>query len=107
MLAITVKWDVLPEYADQFMDLTKEFTQACRAEPGCAWFEWSRSVDDPNQYVLLEAYKDMEGGMAHADSAHTAKAMHELGRFLVRRPQYIKSSDDWQDQDAMEMPGQE
>ena len=75
MIAITVKWDVKPEYADKFMDLVDEFTRACRAEPGCLWFEWSRSVDDPNQYILLEAYKDGAAGKVHVESDHFKKAM--------------------------------
>ena len=89
MITITVKWDVKPEYADDFMELTREFTEACRAEPGCLWFDWSRSVDKPNEYVLIEAYKDAEAGSAHVNSEHFQKAMKVQGRYAATRPKVI------------------
>jgi quinol monooxygenase YgiN len=42
-----------------------EFTEATRAEPGNLWFEWSRSLDDPMEYVLVEAFRDGDAGAAH------------------------------------------
>ena len=59
MIFICVKWKVKPEYADQWVELTREFTEATRAEPGNLFFDWSRSVDDPNLFVLVEAFKDV------------------------------------------------
>ena len=107
MITITVKWDVKPEYADQFMHLTREFTEACRAEPGCLWFDWSRSVDNPNEYILIEAYKDGEAGKAHVESAHFTKAMKEQGQYVNTRPKVISyeiPQDDWSDLGELEMP---
>ena len=107
MITITVKWNVKPEYADQFMDLTREFTEACRAEPGCLWFDWSRSVDNPNEYILIEAYKDGEAGKAHVESDHFKKAMKEQGQYANTRPKVISyeiPQDDWSDLGEIEMP---
>ncbi|HEY2575097.1 MAG TPA: putative quinol monooxygenase, partial [Streptosporangiaceae bacterium] len=58
MIFITAKFKVKPEHADNWPKITAEFTQACRDEPGCLWFDWSRSVDDPEEYVLVEAFRD-------------------------------------------------
>jgi hypothetical protein len=33
-----------------------------RANP---FFDWSRSVDDPNEFVLVEAFRDGDAGAAH------------------------------------------
>ncbi|GAA1392547.1 putative quinol monooxygenase [Luteococcus peritonei] len=107
MITITVKWDVKPEYADDFMELTREFTEACRAEPGCLWFDWSRSVDNPNEYILIEAYADAEAGSAHVNSEHFTKAMKEQGRYAATRPQVISyeiPQDGWNDLGEIEMP---
>ncbi|SCQ72556.1 Antibiotic biosynthesis monooxygenase [Propionibacterium freudenreichii] len=109
MIAITVKWDVKPEYADKFMDLVDEFTRACRAEPGCLWFEWSRSVDDPNQYILLEAYKDGAAGKVHVESDHFKKAMATQGQYAATRPSVISletDQDGWAPLAEINMPGQ-
>jgi quinol monooxygenase YgiN len=27
------------------------------------WFDWSRSLDDPAEYVLLEAFRDQDAGV--------------------------------------------
>jgi len=70
LIFITVKFRVLPEHADRWPEVVEEFTRATRAEPGCLWFDWSRSIEDPAEYVLVEAFRDDEAGAAHVGSAH-------------------------------------
>ena len=53
MIFIVVKFTIRPEKADEWLSLVDEFTQATRAEEGNIFFEWSRSVDTLNQFVLL------------------------------------------------------
>ena len=65
MIFITAKFRVRPEHADRWADLTRGFTEATRAEPGNLWFDWSRSLDDPTEYVLVEAFRDGDAGAAH------------------------------------------
>ena len=69
MIVITAKFRVLPEYTDQWPQISHDFTQGTRAEPGCKWYDWSRSLDDPTEYVLVEAFRDEEAGVASARSA--------------------------------------
>jgi quinol monooxygenase YgiN len=78
LIFITAKFPVKPEHADEWPSLSRSFTEATRAEEGCLWFEWSRSLDDPNVYVLVEAFRDHEAGGAHARSDHFAAATSEL-----------------------------
>lgn len=110
MITITVKWDVKPQHADDFIELTRPFTEACRAEPGCLWFEWSRDVDEPHQYVLLEAYRDAEAGREHVESEHFRRAMERLGQYLDSRPLVISyeiPQDGWSQLGEIEMPERE
>jgi quinol monooxygenase YgiN len=65
VIFITAKFRVLADHADHWADITQEFTQATRAESGNLWFDWSRSLDDPTEYVLVEAFRDGEAGAAH------------------------------------------
>ena len=58
MIFIAAKWRIRPEDADSWPEISKDFSQATAAEPGCLWFEWSRSLDDPTEYVLVEAFRD-------------------------------------------------
>jgi quinol monooxygenase YgiN len=93
MILIVVKWKIKPEHADSWPELTREFTEATRAEPGNRFFEWSRSLDDPNQYVLMEAFDDDAAG-PHVNSDHFKKAQADLPQYVQETPE-IRN---WQDQ---------
>ena len=98
MIFITAKFRVKAEHADQWVDLTRAFTEATRAEPGNLWFEWSRSVDDPTEFVLVEAFRDGDAGAAHVQSEHFRSATAALPAHLVETPRIVSQSidqDDW------------
>lgn len=89
MIFITAKFRVLPEYADRWPEIAAEFTEATRAEPGCLWFDWSRSVADPAEYVLVEAFRDAEAGAAHVQSEHFRKAQQSIPPHLAETPRIV------------------
>jgi quinol monooxygenase YgiN len=72
--------------------LTASFTAATRAEAGCLWFAWSRSLDDPSEYVLIEAFRDDEAGAEHVNSAHFKAACADLPPHLVATPLIINTT---------------
>jgi len=85
MIFICVKWKVKPEYADQWVELTRDFTESTRAEPGNLFYQWSRSVDDPNEYILIEAFKD-DAAESHVTSEHFKRAQSEFPQYLQETP---------------------
>ncbi|HET8716834.1 MAG TPA: putative quinol monooxygenase [Nocardioidaceae bacterium] len=93
MIVITATFQVLPEHADDWPEITREFTQATRAEPGCLWFDWSRSVEDPHTYVLVEAFRD-DAGAAHVQSEHFKRAQQTLPPHLAETPRVINVQTD-------------
>jgi quinol monooxygenase YgiN len=98
LIFITAKFQVRPEHADRWPEITKEFTEATRNEPGCLWFDWSRSVDDANEYVLVEAFRDDDAGGTHVQSKHFKDAIANLPQYLVATPQIVNVSipqSDW------------
>lgn len=98
MIFITAKFRVVPEYADRWAEITREFTEATRAEPGNLWFDWSRSLVDPTEYVLVEAFRDAEAGAAHVQSEHFRIATAALPHYLADTPRIISQmidQDDW------------
>ena len=98
MIFITAKFRIKPEHADRWSEISREFTLATRAEPGCLWFDWSRSLDDPTEYVLVEAFRDGDAGAAHVGSAHFKAAQAELPPYLASTPRIVSQSvdqDDW------------
>ena len=97
VIFITAKFRVRPEHADHWPDITKEFTDATRAEPGNLWFEWSRSLDDPTEYVLVEAFRDGEAGAAHVGSGHFTEATANFPAYLVETPRIVSQMIDQTD----------
>jgi quinol monooxygenase YgiN len=98
MIVITAKFRIKPEHADQWPEIAREFTEATRNEPGCKWYDWSRSLEDPNEYVLVEAFRDDEAGVAHVTSEHFKAAQQNLPQYLVETPYIINTTvpqDDW------------
>ncbi|GHG58322.1 antibiotic biosynthesis monooxygenase [Sinomonas cellulolyticus] len=89
MIFISAKFPVKPEHADAWPEISRDFTEATNAEDGCLFFEWSRSLTDPNTYVLLEAFRDDEAGGEHVKTAHFKKATEELPAYLSRTPDII------------------
>jgi quinol monooxygenase YgiN len=98
MIFITAKFRVRPEDAEQWPAISAEFTRATRSEHGCLWFDWSRSLDDPTEYVLVEAFRDDAAGAAHVQSDHFKAAQQTLPQHLAETPRIVNFSvpqDDW------------
>jgi quinol monooxygenase YgiN len=89
VILIVVKWNIRPERSGEFLDLVADFTSAVRAEPGNLFFDWSRSVDRPDQFVLLEAFRDGQAGAAHVNSDHFKAAMAWLPDVIATKPEII------------------
>ena len=94
MIFITAKFPVKPEHADDWPTISKAFTEATRAEEGCLWFEWSRSLDDPHEYVLVEAFRDDDAGAAHVGTEHFRTATRELPAYLAETPKIVNTTVD-------------
>lgn len=105
MYFIVVKFQVKPEYAEQWPEISREFTEATRAEPGNKWFEWSRSVENPNEYVLVEAFDD-DGAAPHVSSEHFKKMQQEFPQYLAATPRIVSrqvEGDDWDTMGELEV----
>jgi quinol monooxygenase YgiN len=106
MIFITARFQVKPEDADRWPEISREFTEATRSEPGCLWFFWSRSLEDPTEYVLVEAFRDGEAGGRHVNSDHFRKAQQDLPPHLVATPRIVNfevPQDDWSELGEMQV----
>lgn len=107
MIFITAKFRVLTEHADRWPEITREFTTATCGEPGCLWFDWYRAVEDPTEYVLVEAFRDGEAGAAHVQSAHFQTAQRTLPAYLAQTPRIVNATvpqDGWSQLGEMAVP---
>ena len=106
MIFIVVKFKTKPEWTDRWLELTRPFTEATRAEPGNLWFDWSRSVDDPNEFVLVEAFQN-DAADAHVNSDHFKAAMQSMPQALVETPKIVSQpvdQDGWNEMGELSVP---
>ncbi|GAA3125768.1 putative quinol monooxygenase [Planomonospora alba] len=91
MLLSVVKFTVRPEQDAAWLSLIEDFTKATRAEPGNVLIEWSKSVDDPHRYVVIEGYTDPEALAAHTDSEHFRTTMAALPDMTAGAPEMLSA----------------
>ena len=106
MIFIAAKFSIKPEDADAWPEISRPFTEATRAEEGCLFFDWSRSLDDPTEYVLVEAFRDGDAGGAHVQSAHFKAAQTDLPPHLAATPRVVNfdlPQSDWSELGEMEV----
>lgn len=51
-------------------------------------------MEDPNLYVLVEAFRDDDAAVAHVQSEHFQNAMRELKPALAQTPRIINTTID-------------
>ena len=108
MIFITAKFEVRPESVEDWASIAGPFTEATRAEPGCLWFDWSRSLDSPHEFVLVEAFEDDAAGAHHVASDHFKAAQHDLPPHLASTPKIVSTTvpgTDWSELGEMAVPG--
>lgn len=94
MIFIAVRFKIKPEYADDWPTISGPFTEATRAEPGNLYFDWARSLDDPNEYFLLEGFADDDAGVAHVTADHFKQAQVDLPPHLQETPRIVNTKID-------------
>ena len=67
-----VNVSVKPEYIDAFIEASCANSAASTREPGNRRFDVLQSADDPDRFVLYEAYQCEADAKAHKDTDHYA-----------------------------------
>lgn len=87
MIFIAVRFTALDP--EEWLTRLDDFTVATRREPGNLFFDWSHSVDNPDQFVLLEAFADAAAGEAHVNSDHFKAAIATMAELVAEVPEII------------------
>ncbi|AUG80434.1 Antibiotic biosynthesis monooxygenase [Kitasatospora sp. MMS16-BH015] len=91
MIFIVVKFQVKAEHVEEWPERVAAFTEATRAEAGNLWFEWSRSLEEQDTYVLVEAFRD-GAGEAHVNSDHFRAGLAAMQPLLRRTPEIVSTT---------------
>jgi quinol monooxygenase YgiN len=71
MQALLAKYRVREGSGDRVEELLRRMAEAVwEDEPACLVYRASRSVEEPNVFVLYEEYEDDEALLAHRDTPH-------------------------------------
>jgi quinol monooxygenase YgiN len=89
MIFIVVKFNVRPASVDQFVESARSFAERVRQEPGNLWFDWSRSLEAQNRFVLVEAFRDAQAGAEHVGMEYFHEAMRQMRPLLVEVPDIV------------------
>lgn len=70
MIVTCVYVHVKPDVVDQFIEATTANHRESVKEPGNLRFDLLRENEDPNRFMLYEAYESEEAAAAHKSTAH-------------------------------------
>ena len=107
MIFIVVKWTPKPDQVESFPEFVADFTRDTRNEPGNMFFEWSRSLDNPSEYVLVEGFRDGDAGKEHVTSEYFKAFTAAAPSVLASTPLIISHSieaDGWSEMGEIRVP---
>jgi len=90
MIVTTVTVWVKPENVADFIEITKANHQASLKEPGNLRFDVARCVDDPNRFLLYEAYESEDAAAQHKKTIHYLEWRDKVAGWMARPRQGVK-----------------
>ena len=93
MQIIVVHVHVKPGFADAFIAATAANATASRKEPGVARFDVIRQREDPNRFVLIEAYRDDDAPAKHKETGHYALWRDTVAPMMMEPRTSVKYSE--------------
>ncbi len=89
MILIVVKFPVRPDKADAWAQLSADYARAVNSEEGSLFFEWSRSVEEPDTWVCIEGFRDADAGAAHVGTDAFRRFVDRAPDLVSAQPQII------------------
>jgi quinol monooxygenase YgiN len=93
MITFIARLRVKPENAAAFEALMTYVGDMTREhEPGVAYYAWARGVDEPDTYVVVEVYRDVEAQAAHMATEWVRESLPRSALLIEGKPdirQYV------------------
>ena len=90
MIVVCVQVRVKPEHRDAFVAASVENGKQTIREPGNLRFDVLRSRDDPDRFVLYEAWRDEAGMLAHKETAHYRRWRETVAEWMAEERRGVK-----------------
>ena len=98
MILIVVKFPVRPERAEEWSALAADYARAVNAEEGSLFFEWSRSLGEPDTFICVEGFRDADAGASHVQTQAFKDFVQQAPDLVARQQEIIYV-------DAPDVPG--
>jgi quinol monooxygenase YgiN len=89
VIVIVVKFPVRPERSEEWTALARDYAAAVNGEEGSVFFEWSRSLEDPDTFVCVEGFRNAEAGGSHVGTDHFRRFVEVAPDLVSAQPQII------------------
>lgn len=90
MHVVCVHVHVKPEHRDDFLAASLENARGTVQEPGNLRFDVLQQADDPNRFLLYEAYRDEAGMQAHKETPHYAQWRDAVAGWMAEPRRGVK-----------------
>jgi len=67
-VVLIVKWVAEPDHQEEIAEILRAMSKLVRQEPGCMSYEVFRSSEDPQEFMLVEVYRDQDAVTAHGQT---------------------------------------
>ena len=89
MILIVVKFPVRPERADEWQSVAADYARAVNAEEGSLFFEWSRSLEEPDTFVCVEGFRNSDAGASHVGTQAFRDFVERAPDLVAAQPEII------------------
>ena len=84
MYIVAVTIFVKPEHVESFVKATLDNARNTRKEPGNVRFDVLRAEEDPNRFMLYEAYRAKEDVAKHQQTEHYARWKSSVADWMAQ-----------------------
>jgi quinol monooxygenase YgiN len=86
MITFIAHLRVKPENAAAFEALMTQVRDKTREnEPGVAYYDFARSTEDPNLYLVVEVYRDATAHAEHMETVWVSESLPKSSRLIEGR----------------------
>ncbi len=89
MLVVHGTFHISPDAAGKLRTLLGPLQAATRREPGCIFYDWAQSLEDPGTFYSVEVWHSRQDSDAHMKSDHVAAGFAGLPDMLTGQPQVV------------------
>jgi quinol monooxygenase YgiN len=89
MILINIKMQIRPEKMDAWLALADSYAKDVNTEDGCLFFQFSRSLNDENEFICIEGFRDADAGGTHVKQPYVKRFFDTAPDLVATQPQII------------------